>query len=110
MNIDIIGGDIIPTASAPPSTTLREKPTTPTTTTPYPVFLAIYQPVLEGRESTYIAIHVLITLRHLISVLAHFGIIMAHHILMFFDDRLIKEGACEEVTKNSEDSRFHFGG
>ncbi|XP_067947754.1 uncharacterized protein [Watersipora subatra] len=43
-------GDDIPTAPPPISTTPRTKPTVPTTTTPFPVIFAIYQPTLVGYE------------------------------------------------------------
>lgn len=41
----------IVTVTAPPETTARTRPTTPTTTTPFPVFIPIYVPELIPRES-----------------------------------------------------------
>lgn len=39
--------------SPPPVTPAITKPTTPTSTTPFPVFVRIYQPELNGQESEY---------------------------------------------------------
>ncbi|XP_067947755.1 uncharacterized protein [Watersipora subatra] len=59
----------ISTVAPPPSTTPRSKPTTPTTTTPFPVFLQIYQPSLEGMEKVILGVAIGLSLTILLVLL-----------------------------------------
>jgi len=48
---------------------LREKPTTPTTTTPFPVFFNVYQPELNGREKTILGVAIGLAIAILIMII-----------------------------------------
>ncbi|KAF6036676.1 hypothetical protein EB796_005021 [Bugula neritina] len=62
-------GETIPTFLPPIDTTPKTRPTTPTTTTPFPVYVDVYMPGLEGREKIILGVAIALAIAILIFLL-----------------------------------------
>ncbi|XP_067947758.1 uncharacterized protein [Watersipora subatra] len=58
LDINCLVNEDVPTVLPPPATTPRQKPSTPKTTLPFPVYVPIYQVVLQPREKILLGVAV----------------------------------------------------